>query len=83
MIYFADKRHILRKSNFGKFFWEIILSGRLGDYLELALKTVQIRRIEKNLKKEIGGFQPRVRYGDDELEFHPDTKRIFELIRGA
>lgn len=80
--YSADSRHIFKKANSGKIFWETILSGRLGDYLEQALKAVQIRRIEKNLKKETGGFQPRVRYGDDELEFHPDTKRIFELVNG-
>ena len=80
-VYFADKRHIFKKSNSGKIFWETILNGWLGDYLEKFLKAVQIKRIEKNLKKEANGFQPRVKYGDEELEFHPDTKRISDLIR--
>lgn len=78
--YYVDSRHIFKKSHFGKIFWERVLSGHIGDYLEQALKAVQIRRIEKNLKKEAGGFQPRIKYGDDELEFHPDTKRISDLL---
>ncbi|MBI2591149.1 MAG: hypothetical protein HYW34_00510 [Candidatus Brennerbacteria bacterium] len=78
--YSADTRHIFKKGNSAKVFWEIILSGRMGDCLEQVLKTFQIKRIEKNLKKEPGGFQPRIRYTSEELEFHPDTSRIFALI---
>jgi hypothetical protein len=54
---------------------ELILSGRFGDWLERKLKAIQIRRIEKSLKTDLG-YKPRIIYNDNELEFHPDTKRI-------
>ena len=29
----------------------------------------------------VEGYKPRVIYTDDELEFHPDTRRIEEMIK--
>ncbi|MDP3999243.1 MAG: hypothetical protein Q8P76_01445 [bacterium] len=51
-----------------------LLSGLLGNWLEKKLKAVQIKRIESGLEKE-KGYKPRIIYNDNELEFHPDTKR--------
>lgn len=79
-VYSNDRRHVFKKSHPGKILWESVLSGRFGDYLEKFLKAVQIRRIEQNLKKSAVGFEPRIRYGDEELEFHPDTERIADLV---
>ncbi len=74
-----DKRHIFtNKSLFVKSI-ERILSGRLGDFIEKKLKKWQIQRIEAGLKSGLG-YKPRVFYGDEELEFHPDTKRIEDML---
>jgi len=56
-----------------------ILSGKLGDIIEKKLKNFQIKRIHSGFL-ESQGFAPRIRVTDDELEFHPDTRRISELI---
>ncbi|MEK7640591.1 MAG: hypothetical protein AAB389_01175 [Patescibacteria group bacterium] len=56
-----------------------LLSGFLGDWLEKILRRIQLRRIERGLKNDPPGYKPRIIYGDDELEFHPDTRRI-EII---
>lgn len=59
---------------------EFLLSGRFGDWLEKKLKAIQVRRIERSLKiTEL--YKPRVIYNDNELEFHPDTKRIEEYCK--
>lgn len=58
---------------------ERVLSGKLGNRLENFLKTIQVRRIERGLKNDPPGYKPRIIYGDEELEFHPDTKRIEKL----
>lgn len=55
---------------------EKILSGWLGNCLESFLRRAQISRIERGLRNDPPGHNPRIIYGDDELEFHPDTKRI-------
>lgn len=60
---------------------EFFLGGRFGDWVERILRTVQIRRIESGLAKNPPGYKPRIAYGDDELEFHPDTRRIELLDR--
>jgi hypothetical protein len=44
------------------------------------MKNIQMKRIEKSLKRD-AGFKPRLRYNDEELEFHPDTRRIEEMVR--
>ena len=52
-------------------FFEIILSGKLGDYLEKKLSEIQSERIKKDkLYKKSGG---RITIDDDQLEFHPDS----------
>lgn len=63
-----------------KQFLENIFSGKVGDYLEAMLKKYQLAKIEKSLKRGLG-YKPRVRFSDDELEFHPDTKRTEELTK--
>lgn len=59
---------------------EKILSGWIGNRLESFLRKVQVNRIERGLRNDPPGHKPRIIYGDDELEFHPDTKRI-ELLK--
>ena len=50
-------------------FFEIILSGKLGDYLERKLSKIQSGRIKKDpLYKKSGG---RITIDDNQLEFHP------------
>jgi hypothetical protein len=79
-IYNDDLRHeFYEPSPVGKFL-EKILSGRLGDFKEKILKQIQIKRIKNSLKGGLG-FEPRLIYNDDELEFHPDTLRINKLVK--
>jgi len=77
--YFGDRRHFSGNSYFKKFA-EAVLDGRLGEIIESAFRTLQLKRIHHNLESEKTGFEPRLRYDDEELEFHPDTKRIHELV---
>lgn len=72
--YIDDLRHWYRQSAWKKIVVEKMLSGRFGDWLEARLRTFQIKRIESGLKRE-AGYKPRIIYSDEELEFHPDTKR--------
>jgi len=58
---------------------QVILSGWFGDTFERILKKIQIRRIEQSLSSQTG-YKPRIVYNDNELEFHPDTKRIEEKL---
>lgn len=58
---------------------EFILKGKLGDAIESFLKNVQVKKIEKGIM-HISGYKPRIVYSDTELEFHPDTRRIEEII---
>jgi len=52
-------------------FFKIILSGKLGNYLEKELSIVQSKRIKKDpLYKKSGG---RITISDGQLEFHPDS----------
>ncbi len=78
--YKDDLRHLHRTSAWKKKAYEWLLSGSLGDKLESWLKKIQVRRIEKSLKKFPPGFEPRIRYGNDELEFHPDTARTLNYL---
>lgn len=80
LIYGDDLRHLYRTSSALKILAEKFLAGWLGDRLEGFLKNIQIRRIERSLANDPPGYQPRIIYNDNELEFHPDTKRI-ELLR--
>ena len=59
---------------------EVILTGFFGNLLEAFLKKIQIQKIEKGIREGTLGHKPRVRYNDDELEFHPDTIRIERIL---
>ncbi len=78
--YAGDKRHIYNERGLIKLLLEWMLSGGFGNWLEQKLKAVQIKRIEKSLKST-ETYKPRIIYGDNELEFHPHTKRIEELLK--
>ena len=78
-VYSEDKRHLYREQGFWKQVLEELFSGKLGDWLEQKLKTTQIKRIEQSLKST-QSYKPRIIYTDDELEFHPDTRRIEEAL---
>lgn len=80
-VFYEDLRHSDRPSYLKKFL-EFAFQGRAGDWLEAILRKVQVRRIEQSLKRT-QGFAPRIIYNDEELEFHPDTKRIHSLIAEA
>ena len=72
---YLDKGHSLLKK-----FLERVLGGRFGDEIEKILKQDQVKRIESGLPHSLG-HKPRFIYNDDELEFHPDTRRIEELLK--
>lgn len=73
-----DKFAPMNKTLFRKLS-ESILSGRLGDFVEKILKSIQVSRIERGINDK-NNHNPRIIYSDDELEFHPDTKRIDNMI---
>ncbi|MBI3046574.1 MAG: hypothetical protein HYY86_03515 [Candidatus Harrisonbacteria bacterium] len=79
-IYQDNPRHKYKKSGWIKCFREWLLGGRFGDWAERKLKAIQIKRIERNLKTQIG-HKPRIIFNDNELEFHPDTKRIENFLK--
>lgn len=79
LIFQDDLRYLHRNSGWIKNFGEWILSGRVGDRLERFLRHWQIMKIEKGSGWK-NGYKPRVIYNDEELEFHPDTKRILEYV---
>jgi len=80
-IYQNDLRHQNQKFGIMKKFLEIILGGKLGNKLENFLKSAQIKRIKHGLKNDGLGYQPRIIYNDNELEFHPDTQRIQNFLQ--
>lgn len=65
-----DLRHQYRNSSFFKKTIEFLLGGFFGDQAEKILKTMQVKKIERSLKTHRSGWQPRIKYTDDELEFH-------------
>ncbi len=76
-MYKGDEEHIYKKIGWVK---KMLDSNNrtkegLGDWLENILKSVQMRKIEKSLGKQ-SGYKPRIIFNDNELEFHPDTRRI-------
>ncbi len=76
--YVDDLRHLHHRSSWMKKVYEWILGGSFGDWMERRLRAPQIGRIEKNASV---GYKPRIIYNDDELEFHPHTKRIEEFSK--
>lgn len=79
-IYIGDGRNLYRKTGFLKKIFEKALSGKFGDWLQ-KLKFFQIYFIKRGLKNL--GYKPRIIYTDNELEFHPDTKRIDEYCENG
>ncbi len=79
--YQDDLRHRFHKSSEIKIFLENILSGSFGDILEKFLRFIQVKRIEASIKTDPPGYKPRIRYSDEELEFHPDTRRIEAFLK--
>ena len=79
-VYEDDLRHEHRAPSRLKRGIERILSGRSGNILERVLRSVQVALIRQNLHSPEVGTAPRIVYTDDELEFHPDTRRMY---RGA
>lgn len=56
------------------------LRGKAGDWLETIFKRLQVYRIRQSLPNEIHEPFPRLRYDDNELEFHPDLSKIQRLL---
>ncbi len=89
-LYQKDERHLYKKSGRIKKICEWILSegsgsnirtrAGFGNWLENQLKRIQIKRIEQNLKSQ-SGYKPRIVYSDNELEFHPDTRRTEDFLQ--
>lgn len=79
-LYEKDSRHKFTEKNiFGKIL-EDLLSGTFGNWLEKELKKIQIEKMESGRNPE-NEYKPRIIVNDDELEFHPNTKRIEEWSR--
>ena len=72
--YLGEGRSLLKK------ILEWILGSRFGDGIEKMLKEDQVKRIKFGLPQSLG-YKPRFIYSDDELEFHPDTKRIEKILK--
>lgn len=79
-LFVDDLRHERAGAAKPRLLVEWLLSGKAGNVLEKFLRKIQIRRIEKGLKNDPPGYRPRIIYGDNELEFHPDTRRIDSYI---
>jgi len=78
-MYKWDKRHMYKSKVLKTVILEKLLSGKIGDWLEKKLKAIQVKRIENSLKL-VEIYKPRIVYNDDELEFHPHTKRTEERL---
>lgn len=76
--YTDDLRHKYRTPARIKIFFEHMLSGNFGDWLEKRLRTPQVARIQEKLLPH-AGYKPRLVVSEEELELHLDTKRIEEF----
>jgi hypothetical protein len=74
-VYKNIEKNKYKKAGAIKIFEEKALSGKMGDFLEVILKKIQIKKIEKSLKIE-KLYKPRIIYTDSELEFHPNRKKF-------
>ncbi|MDD5547396.1 MAG: hypothetical protein PHN74_00635 [Candidatus Pacebacteria bacterium] len=77
-----DFVNIQHHKNIFKLFFQTVLSGFVGNWLEKKFKNIQIKRIEEAMNSETG-YKPRIIYNDNELEFHPDTRRIEEMLNNS
>ena len=78
--YKRDSRYLGKGHSLLKGFLEWFFGSRFGDEIEKMLKRDQIKRIESGLPHTLG-HKPRFIYNDNELEFHPDTRRIEEMLK--
>ncbi len=67
-------REVSSLENGAREFFELILRGSFGNFIENAARKAQLKRIAK--KSVSPEAKPRVRFDNEELEFHPDTTRI-------
>ena len=83
-----DRRHYENSSRW-KRLGEWMLVGAAGDAIERWLRAYQQQRITKSLadgprgpdaQSELG-YMPRIIHDDSELEFHPDTHRIDQMVK--
>jgi hypothetical protein len=74
-LYGDDLRHLYRRPSIFKIIIEKILRGSFGNWVESLQRNAQTKRIKKGLKDQ-SGYEPRIIYNDEELEFHPDTERM-------
>lgn len=70
-----------RKTRLVRLF-ELVLGGRSGDRFEQMAKRDQMERIMRHEAAD-KGYKPRLIYTDEELEFHPDTRRIDEFVKAS
>ncbi len=79
-LYQENPRHKYKKDGRIKKMLEWLLEETLGDWLEKILKKIQIKKIEIAANRA-SVYKPRIIISDEELEFHPDTKRIQEYLK--
>lgn len=72
----ADLRHRHTTPNICGRTLAALLRGKAGDCVERLLRRAQIWRIERSLAHDTPGYKPRIIYTDNELEFHPDTRKF-------
>ncbi|MDI6820904.1 MAG: hypothetical protein QMD65_01870 [Patescibacteria group bacterium] len=75
-----DKRFKAKKNNVISKFLELLFFGSLGDVFELLVKKLQIVRIKRSLGIEKANLSARLKFDDEELEFHPDIAKIEALL---
>lgn len=78
---FDDSNWVNFKPNILTRLFELLLKGYFGDLLEYILKNIQMKRIEKGIRKGVLGHEPILIYNENELRFHIDTRRIEEYCK--
>lgn len=74
-----DPRHSSKgKLGIIKFF-ESGLFDWFWKFFENLQRSIQLKLIKSSVKTSLG-YKPRIVYNDNELEFHPDTKRIEAML---
>jgi hypothetical protein len=71
-----DMRFDRRPGSSIKYKLENMLSGPLGELVESWARRFQLWKIRRSLAAGPVGYKPRLRYNDEELEFHPDRKKF-------
>ncbi|MFH1188688.1 MAG: hypothetical protein V1652_02460 [bacterium] len=72
-----NKRYVAKSPSIWAKQGEKILSTSIGYAIEKGCKRLQMGRIQICIEE---GYKPRIVVTDDELEFHPDTRRIDEMV---